>query len=210
MSLLQLLTTGKSLVGLNDTEPRYRVTRERLLPEFGPARNPFCTTVKPSPEHPEAAKRQPALDLSERTVAGNSAPLPSLPAPSVPVTAALQSPTRKANAGRGGAGAALLRIAALPGRCVGKLKVLLSRAGSRPPARLGPPSFAKTPLQSELALERIKVVRNDLRDADLVVVPAKLPAVRGSIAPTVRGEQLMPGGGVSRRSLSGLLRAGKP
>ena len=41
MSLLRLLTTGKSLVGVEDSESRYRVTRQRLLPQFGPARNPF-------------------------------------------------------------------------------------------------------------------------------------------------------------------------
>ena len=44
MSLLRLLTTGKSLVGVRDTESRYRVTSQRLLPQFGSARNPFSST----------------------------------------------------------------------------------------------------------------------------------------------------------------------
>ena len=44
MSLLRLLTTGKSLVGVKDTESRYRVTSERLLPQFGSAKNPFSST----------------------------------------------------------------------------------------------------------------------------------------------------------------------
>ena len=57
MSLLQLLTTGKSLVGLQDSEPRYRMTHERMFPQFGPARNPFCTSDKPDTTRAEASRR---------------------------------------------------------------------------------------------------------------------------------------------------------
>ena len=54
MSLLRLLTTGKSLVGVRDTESRYRLTSQRLLPQFGPARNPFSSRGKPDPAQAEA------------------------------------------------------------------------------------------------------------------------------------------------------------
>src|ERR1035437_10191334 len=54
MSLLRLLTTGKSLVGLKDLESRYRLTTQRLLPQFGPTRNPFSSNGKSAPAQTEA------------------------------------------------------------------------------------------------------------------------------------------------------------
>ena len=35
-------------------------------------------------------------------------------------------------------------------------------------------SFSKTPVQAELSLDRIKPIRNDLSEADVEVVPAKI------------------------------------
>src|ERR1035441_10304634 len=49
MSLLRLLTAGKSLVGMRDAETRYRVTSQRLLPQFGASRNPFSNRGKAGP-----------------------------------------------------------------------------------------------------------------------------------------------------------------
>jgi hypothetical protein len=46
------------------------------------------------------------------------------------------------------------------------------------------PQFTKAPLQGELSLDNVKVVRNDLSDADLEVVPAKpAPAKPKEAAP---------------------------
>jgi hypothetical protein len=44
------------------------------------------------------------------------------------------------------------------------------------------PGFTGAPIQSELSLDEVKVVRNDLSDADLEVVPAK-PARRADAVP---------------------------
>ena len=49
MSLLRLLAAGKSLVGMSDAETRYRVTSQRLLPQFGAGRNPFSSRGKAGP-----------------------------------------------------------------------------------------------------------------------------------------------------------------
>jgi hypothetical protein len=46
------------------------------------------------------------------------------------------------------------------------------------------PGFTKPPVQGELSLDRIKVVRNDLSDADLEVIPAKPPT-----APVMRATE---------------------
>jgi hypothetical protein len=47
MSLLRLLTTGKSLVGLKKPENRYHLPGQTALPKFGGKKNPFRATVFP-------------------------------------------------------------------------------------------------------------------------------------------------------------------
>ena len=49
MSLMKLLTTGKTLVDLKNSTGRYRVPGKNLLPKFGSAKNPFATPPKIQP-----------------------------------------------------------------------------------------------------------------------------------------------------------------
>jgi len=47
---------------------------------------------------------------------------------------------------------------------------------ARPSRKASKPAisrFSKPPVQGELSLDRVKVVRNDLSDADLEVIPAR-------------------------------------
>ena len=53
------------------------------------------------------------------------------------------------------------------------LAFLPARKSAAQPAKARP---VRTPVQAELSLERVKVVRNDLSDADLEVVSAKTPS----------------------------------
>jgi len=46
MSLMRLLTSGKTLIGLQETRPRYRMTDPRALPKFGSGKNPFRSSSK--------------------------------------------------------------------------------------------------------------------------------------------------------------------
>jgi hypothetical protein len=62
---------------------------------------------------------------------------------------------------------------------------LFARSG-RKAAKPAIPRFPKPPVQGELSLERIKVVRNDLSDADLEVVPARPSATPAAAAPAPR------------------------
>jgi hypothetical protein len=48
MSLLQLMSTGRSWVRITDGEPRYQVTRQKLLPRFNSKKNPFRATAQPA------------------------------------------------------------------------------------------------------------------------------------------------------------------
>ncbi len=59
MSLLRLLTAGKSLVGLGDYQSRY-VARDGLLPKFGSKKNPFRATTTPT-EQGSVAEKEPIL-----------------------------------------------------------------------------------------------------------------------------------------------------
>jgi hypothetical protein len=41
MSLMRLLTSGKTLIGLQDTRPQYRMADPRSMPVFSSAKSPF-------------------------------------------------------------------------------------------------------------------------------------------------------------------------
>src|ERR1044071_4164439 len=59
MSLLRLLTAGKSLVGLQNVTSRYRVRPRFLLPRFGGVEDPFASAAN-EPMAPAAPASTPA------------------------------------------------------------------------------------------------------------------------------------------------------
>src|SRR5690242_15668141 len=75
MSLLRLLTSGKSLVGLKKLEHRYHLPGDKALPTFGSKKNPFRATVFPekSESSDSAGAQPPQIPVSEeaRLVAFN-------------------------------------------------------------------------------------------------------------------------------------------
>lgn len=184
MSLLRLLTAGKSLVGMRDAESRYRVTSQRLLPHFGSTRNPFSNRAKAETAKIEA---RPPVDHNKDDVPAEK---PNLAGPSgEPVVALRGASDHRAVLARfdpRNLGMALWRrMAALLRRGQGKLCELLPHSGSKAVKPLIP-RFPKPPVQGELSLDRIKVVRNDLSDSDLEVVPAKPSAASATTAPAAR------------------------
>jgi len=187
MSLLRLLTTGKSLVGVRDTESRYRLTTQRLLPEFGPAKNPFRNSPRSEPASAEAlfagdggtssASREDCIGANSGVTASTG------------LSGSVQDQSAFGNAGRGTLVAAVrTQAAALLGGCKAKLAWMFGRARAKTfePAI---PRFTKPAVQGEFSLDRIRVVRNDLSDADLEVVPAKTSTVPVSSEPTSRAER---------------------
>ena len=62
MSLLRLLATGKSLIGVKDTDSPYRMTTQNLLPKFPLAKNPFVSaaSLEPAQGAPAPAPASPA------------------------------------------------------------------------------------------------------------------------------------------------------
>ncbi len=187
MSLLRLLTTGKTLVGLKDSETRYRVSSQRLLPRFGPAKNPFCTTDRLEPARADARTETEGVLAGAReqwAVAG--ARLPARDPSAAP--AATVSPKPAAPLGsKVSSFASALRLAeaVLWRWWPGRLRALMTRPGGEP-AKAGVLRPPKLPVQGELSLARIKVVRNDLSDTDWEVVRAKPPAAPAVAAPALR------------------------
>ena len=209
MSLLQLLTTGKSLVGLQDSEPRYRMTHERMFPQFGPARNPFGTTDQPDVARAEARGRTEWAPASGQPKADKATPLSAHGPSGVQGAATSKSPTPAVSSDRRNPADGIEpRTAALRTKWTEKLRSLLPHPAGKT-VRLALPATPRPHVQGELALEKIKVVRNDLSDADLEVVPAKLPTARAGIAPALHPAERTLFGGVPRGRLSGLFRMGK-
>jgi len=195
MSLLQLLTTGKSLVGLQDEGTRYRVTQQRLLPRFGPARNPFCAAVTAHSASPEVRR------------VGAAAPAPSWQ--QAPRVVATPPPVPPASSGRGHVKSGLRSAAiALRDKWSGKLGAMLSRPGVKP-LKAAAPGPARVAVQGELALDRITVVRNDLSDADLEVVPAKPIAVQQSMVSARPAQSAGGSGSAAWGRVSAIFRADK-
>jgi hypothetical protein len=152
MSLLRLLAAGRSLVSVRDTESRYRLTSQRLLPHFGPTRNPFDAPGRS--ELPVAGTTRSAAD------SGEASP-----------QAGVCNPARRL----------WLKAAGLLTAWSQELSVLVARPFGKA-AKPAIPQLPKPPVQGELSLDRVKVVRNDLSDADLEVVTARTKPAPASLA----------------------------
>jgi hypothetical protein len=166
MSLLRLLTAGKSLVGVKEAEGRYRLTSQRLLPTFGSAKNPFG-------------------NKATVTLAASDAPTASGPG-SASAGDGIEPNTGKKQELRA-QGAVRRTVTALLGKWAAKSGGMFARP-NRQTARPAVPKLSKRPVQGELSLDRVQVVRNDLSDADLEVVPVKRSAVPAESPQGLRAE----------------------
>jgi hypothetical protein len=120
-----------------------------MLPKFGEGQNPF---------------QGPVAEPSGEQTAAAPAPAPVLATASLPVGEKAAAPAVK----QPGWFASLTR----------PLKGWFRRP-ERASARRIAPQFMKVPVQGELSLDRVRVVRNDLRDSDFEFVkkaPARRPA----------------------------------
>lgn len=186
MSLVRLLSSGKSLIGFKESEIRYRMHAKYLLPKFGSSKNPFIdrppATAAQSVNQQVKAPPPENGPLSPGEIAASqlkeTKPLPALPA---------AAPGREA--GRPA------RVTPGPGmiakfaRMLGKLNPLARRSRRRPAARTAISMSHRSPVQGELSLDNIKVVRNDLNDADVEIVPARQAERPGRAAGDGVGER---------------------
>jgi hypothetical protein len=174
MSLGKLLTTGKSLVGLHDTNARYQL-RKGALPKFESSKNPFASRPHVETTPPGADRELPLPKPTPAEVAAanlkKTQPLPALNQPT-------EMPAQDSKPAE---------PVAPPAAVEGWVKKLnpLVWWGNRNAVQTKPatPRSGKTPVQGELSLDNIKVIRNDLSETDMEIVPMKARPANVPAAP---------------------------
>jgi hypothetical protein len=166
MSLVKLLSAGKSLVGGQDVPSRYRMDKQMRLPKFVSARNPFAREVT----------KDPALTHAE--TAKQSRPQPDLTAARPATSESKRTPL-------------ILRLVLATRKSVvwlGKANPFSRLAEAARSKKSAIPCFTKPPIQSELCLDKVQVVRNDLSDADLEVVPVLSAEIKPALEASEQSE----------------------
>jgi len=141
MSLGKLLTSGKCLIGAQGESHRFRVNKRALLPKFGSPKDPFASGA----QQERAEARPTAAVPTKAKVRATNAPAPP---------------------------AALRKLSLVPAlKWVGGLGRKLNPLAwwKRWPAPVSAAARVVAPVQPELSLDTVRVVRNDLSDADVEV-----------------------------------------
>lgn len=176
MGLMQLLTVGRSLGRVGDEPSRYKMTQQSLLPKFGSVNaaenrtRGVSGTTNPAVTRADAreAKSSSAAAINDRKqMNAVQSELERKPAPS--------------------------DVAPKPAFPRGRW-TFFKNPFSRAPK---PAAVATAPVQSELSLDMVKPVRNDLSDSDLELVQAARrraeapvqPVPPASVAPVVAGTE---------------------
>jgi hypothetical protein len=176
MKLGKLLAAGKSIMsGRSDIS--YRSSKQIYLPKFGPVKNPFKPESSPSAE--ETANDAPEHD-------SHSSPLeagkPAAALSSIMIPESGPGPVRAANpesptAPNDGASDIAQKLPPLPG--MRKKTGWIVKFNPASIFRAVPSKVAfgevekSAPTQTELSLDSVRVVHNDLTDVDVEVVPIK-------------------------------------
>jgi hypothetical protein len=152
MNLGKLLGAGKSIIG-GGKPAAYRADKRFYLPQFVSPKNPFAD--------PAAQPAQTEL------------PKPP-PQNSVAPAKKTESPWAKTQK----------MPAVAPQGATARATTWVSKLNPAAIFRAAPSSVGKgaTPVQVELSLEKVKVVHNDLTDADVEIVPLKSRPVRKGVA----------------------------
>ena len=82
---------------------------------------------------------------------------------------------------------------------LGRIKARMSRIYVKP-ARPAAPRSAKPAVQTELSLDKVRVVRNDLSETDLEIVPGKAVYGRSNSTPTQVAPEIEPGPASGRQT----------
>ncbi len=153
MSLIRLLSMGRSFNGQKGPLSRYKVSELNLVPKFG----------QPRSVGPTGTQRLPYVSAES----SSAAPVEVTPRPLMQLkVAAKKSLWRSA-------------VATIAVKVIGSNPFSSERAAQN----------SRRMVQSELLLQNVKVVRNDLHDADLEIRPLPTLQAQSSsfAAPAVRG-----------------------
>jgi hypothetical protein len=172
MNPLSLLTKGSTIRGLKERPGPYKLLDKSGLPNFSGPKSPAPTTSHPEPENrssgsqpalfegpqPQSAAEAPAQAPVELSVARRGAAVPpgvvgggvTPPEPAAATAAPQDKPSKPRLWSR------------LAGRLAEWARQWMPWRKERP--------FQKAAVQTELALDKVKVIRNDLSEDDLEVV----------------------------------------
>jgi hypothetical protein len=177
MSLLRLLTAGKTLIGLKRSESRYQLPGCRPLPMFGSKKNPFRATV--FPDKPDSSPAPPLSDTASGTEPAASAGPDGLASENLRDLQPHQEHNPNGSLGVSGEEQKqdpqpkAQTQEAVPAKRTSAIRAfLLWRRVKKTSPQF---AFKGRPLvQAELSLETVKVVRNDLSESDLEVVQVQV------------------------------------
>ena len=164
MSLVRLLEIGRSLNAIKDTQSRYRMKRHNLLPKFSMASsaNVFHPLTANMPS--KSTELSHRLRRSVTLGAGNGV------ASELQWKKILQAFLSPLERMAEFFPKALRSLSSWAGKKVGAFKFI---AGKREPLASRISNPVKAEFQPELSLDNVTVVRNDLSEADLQVVPVR-------------------------------------
>jgi hypothetical protein len=157
MKLGALLAAGKSLALGRRGESPYRANKQVYLPKFSSPKNPFAATAEAETETAGPAVAGANAAPLKKEIAAKTQKLPTLTFAASHPVAAGEKPVVMPQKSRRSS------------KWMSRLNPFAS--GSVFPAAMG--RNAKTPVQVELSLDSVKVLRNDLSDVDVEVVPLK-------------------------------------
>jgi hypothetical protein len=184
MSLGKLLTTGKSLVGLSHANSRYQL-QKGALPKFESAKNPFASKVAAEPA--EREPQLPKLSPAEAVVAdAKEAPRLSALGALIVDRETSVAASRNSQPAESATVSEPAEVAVPVDSWLKKINPMVwFRNGKPVEPRPAIPRYSKphAPIQGELSLDNIKVMRNDLSEADVEVVPAKSRAPKLAAVP---------------------------
>ena len=185
MSLLRLLKAGKSLVDLKNSTSRYRLQHTARLPKFGSSKNPFIARSETPSVQAAPGAAAPGRPPEREMIPAEIAAAQLKQTRRLPI---ITTPAREGGKiSRPGLAARALNRAGQLAQRLNPLSRWLNRKSSARPAFSG---LGRPPVQGELSMDRIKVVRNDLNDADVEIVPAKPTAKTKAEPVTPAGRKL--------------------
>jgi hypothetical protein len=179
MSLMRLLAAGRSIMGIKKARGPFRMSQENLLPKF----------AAPGPKAASVLGKRPEASASAGSPAESAGPAESVAG--VEPDGAGQSGSASSKSGSR--------------NLLVRLVLQLARRG-RGQTRAAPLPPGRRPVQTELSLDTIKVVRNDLKDCDFEVIPAGRKGARVSGNGGTAGAQRRTFGIVWNRLSARLLR----
>ncbi len=203
MSLLKLLSTGKSLVGLKNTASPYRMRAGNLLPKFGSPKNPFQSSSRtdaktPASNAPTQMEADSLFDSKPKAELPRSVPVPKETKPATPALKFEPKPASPAPAAQ-----SAKPRGSLAG-WIKKFNPLAHLPKRQPRGGTVKPKAARAVVQGELSLEKVRPIRNELNDSDLEIITVK-PAptgTGGSILPSLPRPRLTTWGRLTSRALT--------